>query len=165
MKQPYFYYLEKNGNPYYVHVINHSEQERHRIRLSKAKCPAVDKSRQELSQAQRRPVTAGMLSGTNRVRTRCKHTQTSEPAGSTLQCWKEFKPFGPVHFCGVSRAQERQMTTICVCLILRLLLSKRGKNTGPREILLIDREFSGHRAVETSSITFHLTRHTFPSSL
>lgn len=36
---------------------------------------------------------------------------------------------------------------------------------GPEEILLIDREFLGHRAAETISTMFHLILHTFPLML
>jgi hypothetical protein len=47
----------------------------------------------------------------------------------------------------------------------KALLSKEGRNMGAEEILLIDREFPGHKAAETISIMFHPILHTFPSSL
>ena len=60
---------------------------------------------------------------------------------------------------------KRQMTMICVYLIPKLYFQREEKNTGPEEILLIDREFLGHRAAETVSIMFHLILCIFPSSI
>lgn len=47
----------------------------------------------------------------------------------------------------------------------KALLSKRGRNMGPGEILFNDREFPGHKAGETISIIFDLIPYTFPGSL
>lgn len=41
----------------------------------------------------------------------------------------------------------------------------KGENMGPEEIPLNNREFPGHKAEETISITFHLILYTFLSSL
>lgn len=56
------------------------------------------------------------------------------------------------------------MTRICIYLIQKLDF-QRGGNMRPWEILLSDREFSGHIVEETISIIFHLILCTLPSSL